>query len=577
MEVEAQKLEQFKGQNRLPKFAIPKRYDLTLKPDLSACTYSGLVQIELSVVHVTQFLVLNALELDIHEVSVSDYRNQKYIPSDIVVDSDDEILVLAFDEALSVGNGVLEISFSGVLNEHLKGFYRCTYVDGGEKKNMVVTQFEAATFKITVENVPSELTALSNMPVSQEKHYGHLKTTCFEESQTMSTYLVAVVVGLFDHIEDTTVDGTKVRVYSPVGKSEKGKFALNIAVKALEFFKKYFSMSYTLPKLDMVAVPEFSGGAMENYDLITYREMELLRDDLHSTVANTQRLVIVVTHEVAHQWFGNLVTMEWWTHLWLNEGFATWVSYLVTDILFPEWKIWSQFLQVTADGLRIDALEQSHPIEVEVHHGCSVLEVFDVISYKKGSAVIRMFRDYLGDEIFQKSLASYMKSYACKNAKTEDLWNVISEISGVKVNKMMDIWTKQKGYPLISVKSRDGFLEFEQSQFLSSGLHGEGQWTVPLTLSLGSYNKCKKFLLETKAGKLGISELYLYSDGNSSPYENKNQEKLPGNLWVKINIGQTGLVKYDDDLTAQLRKSIDESYLSAEDKFGLDHFLVVFR
>ncbi|KAH7865367.1 hypothetical protein Vadar_005683 [Vaccinium darrowii] len=584
MEVEEQSIEQFKGQSRLPKFAVPKRYDLALKPDLSACTFSGAVQIELSIIQSTKFLVLNALELVVDQVSFTNSHNQKFVPSDVVFDSEDEILILVFDKALGLEDGVLWISFSGVLNEHMRGFYKGTYMDGGVKKNMAVTQFEAvdarrcfpcwdepalkATFKITMD-VPSELTALSNMPVLHEKLNGQIKTVYFEESPSMSTYLVAVVVGLFDYIEDSTADGIKVRAYCAVGETDKGRFALSVAVKSLDLFKKYFSMPYPLPKLDMVAVPDFAGGAMENYGLIVYRETDMLLD-IHSAAVNKQRLVIVTTHEVAHQWFGNLVTMEWWTYLWLNEAFATWISYLATDSLFPEWEIWTQFLDETAEGLQMDSLESSHPIEVEVHHARSILEVFDAISYEKGSAIIRMLMDYLGDDVFQKSLSSYMKNYACKNTKTEDLWGVLSEESGVQVNALMDTWTKKKGYPVISVKYEDCNLEFEQSQFVYSNMHSDDCWIVPISLSLGSCNKSKNFLLETKHCKLDISGLYQSSDGNSSSFE-KNQEKLSENFWVKLNIGQTGFyrVKYDHKLTAQLKKAIEDNCLSASDRFGI--------
>ncbi|XP_016649348.1 PREDICTED: aminopeptidase M1-like isoform X1 [Prunus mume] len=567
-----QSIEQFKGRARLPNFAIPRRYDLHLKLDLSACTYSGTVQINVSIVEETKFLVLNALELDVHEVCFTNSHGQQYRPSDVVLDGDEEFLVLVFDQALGVGEGVLGIGFTAVLNAHLKGFYKCTYLDGGEKKNMAVTQFEPvdarrcfpcwdepalkATFKIAVD-VPSELTALSNMPIISEKLDANVKTVYFEESPIMSTYLVAVVVGLFEHIEDTTSDGVKVRAYCPVGKSDKGEFALNLAVKTLDLFSKYFSTPFSLPKLDMVAVPEFSGGAMENYGLITYRENEMLYDHLHSTTARKQRMAIVVAHEVAHQWFGNLVTMEWWTDLWLNEGFATWVSYMATDILFPEWKIWSQFLQQTTGGLVKDALEQSHPIEVEIHHARSILEVFDDISYKKGSAVIRMLQSYLGDDIFQKSLSSYIKRYSGKNAKTEDLWSVLSEESGVKVSKLMYAWTKKKGYPVISVKAKEHILEFEQTQFLSSGLQGDGNWIVPINFSLGSYDRHKSFLLETKSREVDISDLV-------DSFDNEQ-------LWVKINIDQSGFyrVNYEDKLAARLRKAIEHNSLEATDKFGI--------
>ncbi|XP_021640891.2 aminopeptidase M1 isoform X2 [Hevea brasiliensis] len=580
-----QNMEQFKGQTGLPKFAVPQRYDLHLKPDLSLCSFSGTININLSITEPTRFIVLNALELNIHEVLFTNSHNQKYYPNDFILDCDDEILVLVFHEILDVGDGVLEIKFSGMLNEHLRGFYKCTYVDGEEKKNMAVTQFEAvdarrcfpcwdepalkATFKITID-VPLELTALSNMPIIDEKHDGNVKTVYFEESPLMSTYLVAVVIGLFDHIEDTTSDGVKVRVYCPVGKSDKGKYALSIAVKALDLYTEYFSMPYPLPKLDMVAVPEFAGGAMENYGLIIYREIDLLHDDLQSTAYRKQRLTIVVLHEVAHQWFGNLVTMEWWTHLWLNEGFATWISYMATDKLFPEWKIWTQFLQLTSSGLGMDALEGSHPIEVEIEHARSVDEIFDAVSYKKGSAIIRMLQGYLGDDMIQ-SLSSYMKKYAWGNARTEDLWNIISEESGVQVSSMMDSWTKQKGYPVISVKYEDGFLEFEQSQFLTSGLHGKGRWIVPITMLLGSYNRGKNFLLQLKAERVDTSDLISYSDGKSSSLNENNREKFDKLIWIKINIEQSGFyrVKYDEELSARLRKAVEHDSLSAADKLGI--------
>ncbi|KAI9161526.1 hypothetical protein LWI28_018315 [Acer negundo] len=565
-------IEQFKGLARLPKFAIPSHYDLHLKLDLSAaCNFYGTVKINLSITEKTNFLVLNANQLHVHQALFTTSGNQQYCPSDVVVDDDDEVVVLVFDETLCVGEGLLGIEFSGNLNEHLKGLYRCTYVDKEVKKNMAVTQFEAAaarlcfpcwdepslkaTFKITLD-APSELTTLSNMPIIDEKLDGHVKTVYFEETPVMSTYLVAVVVGLFDHIEDTTADGVKVRAYCPVGRSDEGKFALELTIKSLDIFTKYFSTPYPLPKLDMVAVPEFAAGAMENFGLIVYRDNEMLYSDSKSTARRKQRMSIVVAHEVAHHWFGNLVTMEWWTHLWLNEGFATWVSYMATNNLFPEWNIWTNFLRETTCGLSLDALEQSHPVEVEVHHVHGVEQVFDDIGYRKGSAIIRMLQGYLGDDIFQKSLSSYIKKYSWKNAKTEDLWRVISEESGVNINSLMDCWTKQKGYPVIYVKSKDHILEFEQSQFLSSGLHGDGEWSVPISLALGSYIKCKNFLLESKFGTVDISEYFPSSD-----------EKL----WIKVNVEQSGFyrVMYEDRLAAQLRKAVENNCLLATDKFGI--------
>ncbi|ERN06883.1 hypothetical protein AMTR_s00005p00250950 [Amborella trichopoda] len=550
-------MDEFRGLARLPKFAVPKRYDLTLKPDLVTCKFSGEVRITLDIVEKTKYIVLNAADLLIRHASFYASPSQQGVsPSNITLVEEDEILVLEFDYLIPIN---------------------------GEKKNMAVTQFEPAdarrcfpcwdepavkaTFKVTLE-VPSELIALSNMPVLQEKHDGPLKIVYFEESPIMSTYLVAVVVGLFDYMEGKTLNGTCVRVYCQVGKTDQGKFALDVAVKALDLYKKYFAEPYPLPKLDMIAIPDFAAGAMENYGLVTYRETALLYDERNSAAANKQRVAIVVAHELAHQWFGNLVTMEWWTHLWLNEGFATWVSYLAVDSLFPDWNIWTQFLDETTGGLRLDGLAESHPIEVEINHAREVDEIFDAISYKKGASVIRMLQAYLGAETVQRSLASYIKRHAYKNAKTEDLWAVLSEESGEPVNMLMDSWTKQKGYPVIYAKLEDHRLEFEQSHFLSSGLTGDGQWIVPITLCYGSYNTRKNFLLKSKVGDMGLSELL--HESNFGLMGKRTRSDTSGD-WIKLNIDQAGFyrVKYDDELASRIRRAIETNSLSATDRFGV--------
>ncbi|XP_047972528.1 aminopeptidase M1 [Salvia hispanica] len=565
---------QFRGQPRLPKFANPKRYDLKLKPDLDNCKFTGVVQISVDVVSDTKFLVLNAADLSVNSKSVTFASANKVLePVEVELFEEDEIVVLKFKESLPIGVGVLSLEFEGTLNDRMKGFYRSTYEHNGEKKNMAVTQFEPAdarrcfpcwdepackaTFKITLE-VPSELVALSNMPIAEEKQNGNLKTVHYQESPIMSTYLVAVVVGLFDYVEDNTPDGINVKVYSQVGKTSQGKFALNVAVKTLGLYKDYFAVPYSLPKLDMIAIPDFAAGAMENYGLVTYRETALLFDEKHSAAVNKQRVATVVAHELAHQWFGNLVTMEWWTHLWLNEGFATWVSYLAADSLFPEWKIWTQFLDECTEGLRLDGLAESHPIEVEVNHASEIDEIFDAISYRKGASVIRMLQTYLGPESFQRGLASYVKKYACSNAKTEDLWSALEEHSGEPVNKLMSSWTKQVGYPVISVKLKGQSLEFEQSRFLFTGAHGDGQWVVPISLCCGSYDARKNFLLQTKSETLDVKDL-LSASGSS------------GRPWIKVNVEQTGFyrVKYDEDLSAGLRDAIERNYLSTCDRNGI--------
>uniref|UniRef100_A0A0A0L0S9 Aminopeptidase n=1 Tax=Cucumis sativus TaxID=3659 RepID=A0A0A0L0S9_CUCSA len=575
-------MDQFKGQPRLPKFAVPKRYDIYLKPDLCLCKFSGSVAIDIDILSDTRFLVLNVADLLVHHASVSfTNRNSSKViqPSSIQECKVSQILVLEFVETLPFGLGTLRMDFEGILNDNMKGFYRSTYEHNGEKKNMAVTQFEPvdarrcfpcwdepafkATFKITL-HVPSELIALSNMPIVEEKVNGNLKTVSYLESPIMSTYLVAVVVGLFDYVEDHTTDGVKVRVYCQVGKANQGKFALHVAVKTLDLYKEYFDVPYSLPKLDMVAIPDFPG-AMENYGLVTYGETALLYDDQHSAAANKQMVATVVAHELAHQWFGNLVTMEWWTHLWLNEGFATWVSYLATDSLFPEWNIWNQFLEESNYGLTLDGLAESHPIEVEINHASEVDEIFDAISYGKGASVIRMLQSYLGADCFQKSLASYIKKHSCSNTKTEDLWAALEEGSGEPVNNLMSSWTKQQGYPVVTVKVKDEKLVFDQSRLLSSGSSGEGQWIVPITLCCGSYDVRKNFLLQKKTESVDIKEFLGCSISKCCGGNDKYCD------WIKLNVDQTGFyrVKYDEDLAAKLTNAIEKKHLTSTDRFGI--------
>ncbi|CAN1217313.1 Aminopeptidase M1 [Linum perenne] len=575
-------MDEFKGQPRLPKFAIPKHYHIHLKPNLNTFKFAGSLAVDLDIVSATKFIVLNAADLSITPASVSftaTSQAAKPVKSEAV--EADEILIFEFPEAISVGLGVLKLEYEGVLNDKLKGFYRSAYTINGEKKHMAVTQFEPvdarrcfpcwdepalkATFKITLD-APSELVALSNMPVMEEKVDGSIKTLIYQDTPLMSTYLVAVVIGLLDYVEDHTADGVKVRVYSQVGKADQAKFALDVAVKTLEFYKQYFSIPYLLPKLDLIAIPDFSAGAMENYGLVTFRETALLFDDQRSAAANKQRVAEVVAHELAHQWFGDLVTMEWWTHLWLNEGFATWMSHLANDNLFPEWKIWNQFLGEFSDALRLDSLEESHPIEVEIRHASEINEIFDAISYQKGASVLRMLQNYLGAEPFQRSIASYISKHAHSNAKTEDLWIALEEGSGKPVRKLMNLWTKQKGYPIVAVNlTKDKKLEFEQSQFLLNGSTSDSHWIVPISSCYGSYNANKSFLLESKRGTLDIKEFL-----GSNAMEN-NTTWIKGSIWLKINVDQTGFyrVKYDDDLAARLRRAIGKKCLNETDRFGI--------
>ncbi|KAF2975675.1 hypothetical protein EK904_005134 [Melospiza melodia maxima] len=341
-----------------------------------------------------------------------------------------------------------------------------------------------ATFDISLV-VPKDRVALSNMNVVERRPYPDdesLVEVKFARSPVMSTYLVAFVVGEYDFVEARSQDGVLV------------------AAKTLPFYKDYFNVPYPLPKIDLIAIADFAAGAMENWGLVTYRETALLIDPKNSCSSSRQWVALVVGHELAHQWFGNLVTMEWWTHLWLNEGFASWIEYLCVDHCFPEYDIWTQF--VSADYTRaqeLDALDNSHPIEVSVGHPSEVDEIFDAISYSKGASVIRMLHDYIGDEDFRKGMNLYLTKFQQRNAATEDLWESLEKASGKPIAAVMNTWTKQMGFPLIYVEAEqqedDKVLKLVQKKFCASGPYtGEDfpMWMVPISICTSEDPSCAK-------------------------------------------------------------------------------------
>ncbi|CAM9646828.1 unnamed protein product, partial [Laminaria digitata] len=397
----------------------------------------------------------------------------------------------------------------------MAGFYRSGYTTvEGEARMMASTQFEAldarrcfpcwdeparkAVFEVTLV-VPKALMAFSNMPerVVTDLPGGKLKEYRFMPSPKMSSYLLAFCIGEFDYVQGSTKEGrVAVRVYTPPGKSHLGTFALEVAEKTLDLYDNFFQERYPLPKLDMVAIPEFAMGAMENWGLVTYREVDLLIDEAQASSQQRQRVCSVITHELAHQWFGNLVTMQWWDDLWLNEGFASWMQTYAADELFPMWGMWEQF--VVSDqqsALRLDSLRSSHPIQVPIAHAEEVEQVFDAISYCKGACVVKMLNAVLGMDMFKKGLQEYMKKHKYGNTETYDLWDAWSQVSGKDIAKMMRSWTEQMGHPLATVtketwEGTSCTLEFKQSWFLADGSEAQGEekqlWNLPLLYTTAS-------------------------------------------------------------------------------------------
>ena len=492
---------------RLPTNVRPVRYAITLTPDLEGFTFTGEETIDLELSEAVSAVSLNAIELDVTWGELTPAGGGAISPSGITLDEEMETVTFAFDREIPAGAASLAIRFTGTLNDQLRGFYRSRYTTPeGEERYLATTQFEAtdarrafpcwddpaakAVFDVTLV-IPANLVAISNtLPVSETPALGGAKSIRFAETPRMSTYLLAFLVGDFASVEERAPNGTLVRVWATRGKEEQGRFAVENAVRLLAYFNDYFGIPYPLEKLDHIAVPDFAAGAMENWGAITYRETVLLFDPENSSAATRQRIMEVVSHEMAHMWFGDLVTMEWWDDLWLNESFASWMGDKAVDHQYPEWNMWTQFVfQDTNSGLSLDGLRNSHPIEARVENPAQIRELFDAISYSKGGSVLRMLEDFLGAEVFRRGLHGYLSAHQYGNARTEDLWAALEEASGQPVTAIMNSWVKQMGYPVLSTRthSHEGELRvaLSQQRFLYDHLMDESEddatlWQVPV-------------------------------------------------------------------------------------------------
>ncbi|XP_066305336.1 puromycin-sensitive aminopeptidase-like [Branchiostoma lanceolatum] len=570
---------------RLPQDVNPTNYALRLQPDLEKFTFTGKEVISVQVQKATDKVVMNSVDITIATATFRAENSTKDMAtSDIQFNKENETVTLSFPSALPTGAGELTLEFEGELNDKMKGFYRSKYTSpDGLDRFCAVTQFEAtdarrafpcwdeparkATFDVTLV-VPKDRVALSNMNVVEEKPVpsrDDLREVRYAQTPIMSTYLLAFVVGEYDYVEGKDADGVLVRVYTPVGKKEQGKFALEVAVKTLPFYKEYFKIPYPLPKIDLIAIADFAAGAMENWGLVTYRETALLIDPENSSSHAKQWVALVVGHELAHQWFGNLVTMEWWTHLWLNEGFASWIEYLCVDFCLPEYDIWTQFVSTDYTGaLKLDALKNSHPIEVPVGHPDEVDEIFDTISYSKGASVIRMLHDFIGDEDFRKGMNLYLTKFMYKNTFTEDLWASLGEASGRPVDKIMSTWTKQMGFPVLEVSAKQEgtsrVLKIKQSKFCAEGPSEDDSslWMVPVSISTSQSpsTAVKTLLLDQRETTVTID--------NVKPDD-----------WVKLNPGTVGFYRtqYSKDMLDRLLPAIKDQSLPPRDRLGIQNDL----
>lgn len=554
-----------KNSVRLVSHIKPSKYTLTLKPDLEVFTFSGKEIIDIAIDKKVTEITLHSKDIDIEIVEIIQGKAVQFAHR-ISYDTKAETATFLFKQPVNKGKAKLSIVFEGIISETLRGFYRSRYAVDGKTKHLATTQFEAtdarrafpcfdepaqkAIFDVSLI-VPGDHTAISNtLPTSIKEHEGGYKVIEFASTPRMSTYLLAFIIGEFEFIEGYTKDKVKVRVFTTEGKKHQAKFALDVAIRSLEFYNKYFDIPYPLPVLDMIAIPDFESAAMENWGAITYRETAILVDDKNSSLSNKQWVAIVVAHEIAHQWFGNLVTMEWWTDLWLNEGFASYMENLCADHMFPEWHLWDLYLSDRyAVALRLDALHNSHPIEVTVHHPSEISEIFDMVSYAKGSAVIRMIAEYLGADKFRDGLRHYLKKHSYKNTNTVDLWNSFEKVSGKPVKKIMESWTKKTGYPLATlVKGKKGY-SLTQERFFSSRISAKANkdntlWQIPFQYetnneSLKALATKKSIpLIGTSIGKVNMNEgSFMRTRYDKETLEKLKDEIKNGSLGVKDRLG----------------------------------------
>jgi aminopeptidase N len=491
---------------KLPKTVFPTDYAIRIVPNLENFTFTGTETVKLKVQTAVQQLVLNTLDLKISAASVD---GQELPAPAIKVADEKELVTLALPAELGAGDHTLALTFSGKINQQGQGLFYMRYQEhgSGASKIMLGTQFEPtdarrffpcwdepafrARFQLTAV-VPENWLAVSNMPVESEKKTDGGKEVRFAATPPMSTYLNVFVAGELDLIEGRS-GPTQIRVIATKGKAEYGRYALEATAQILHYYNDYFGVPYPLPKLDQIALPGGFGGAMENWGGITYYESALLFDPKNSSAETKQNIFEVIAHEMAHMWFGDLVTMAWWDNLWLNEGFASWMGTKCTAHFNPQWEVWLR-RNVPRDPTRRvgiakeqamegDARSTTHPIQQSIATEAQANSAFDDITYKKGQSFLRMLESFLGEDVFRDGIRRYIAAHAYSNTTTVDLWNALSEASNKPVADIAAGWTEQPGFPLVKVKpGPDEQVQLTQERFTVNFKNAPPlEWKIPLT------------------------------------------------------------------------------------------------
>lgn len=560
----------------LPRDVEPTSYNICLSPDLQNFTFTGEEGISVEIKNPVSRITLHSVGLGITNVQLLPDDQEDLEPEKISFDEKKETVTFDFGRPLKKGMATLMIDFTGELNDKLHGFYRTSYTVGGVKKFGAATQFEAidarrafpcfdepdrkANFEIQLI-VPKDMTALSNMPVEQEMPWTEdKKIVYFGKTPKMSSYLAAWVVADLDYLEAYDKNGVRIRVYTTPDKKDFGKFALECALHDLSYYADYYKIPYPLDKLDLVALPDFAAGAMENWGLLTFRETALLIDPKNSSASAKERVADVVAHENAHMWFGDLVTMRWWDHIWLNEGFATFAEMRAVAHHFPEWKRDLRFVaEDVVSALHDMDKKNSHPIEPEIEDPEKVREIFDTTTYSGGSSVCLMIEQFLGEKGFRKGGHNNIKKNKYGNITTADLWKELGKATGKPVSAIMGSYTKQPGYPIILVNRKNkkdmAVLELEQKRFIFDGSRDKNNtlWKVPIGF--------------VTPGTKDKTPIFRYMDKQKASCAVHTSESD----WIKLNPGQTSLyrVMYPKDMWRKLIYAVQMGELSPADRLGL--------
>jgi len=532
---------------RLPRSVVPHRYRIRLEPDLTAARFAGAETIDVTVEQELDEIVLNAAEIEVTSAQLTD--GSTTIGASPRYDEEMERVALALESAVGPGEWELRIEFVGVLNDQLRGFYRSRFTDvDGNEQVIATTQFEStdarrafpcwdepdfkATFQATLV-VPPDLMAITNTRELEREELadGRVAVT-FAETMRMSTYLVAFLVGPFEATDPIDVDGVPTRIVAPRGRLHLADYAMECAAFCFRYLRDYYAIDYPGDKLDHIAIPDFAFGAMENVGAITYRETALLVDPAKASQAEKLRVLDVIGHEIAHQWFGNLVTMGWWEGIWLNEAFASFMEMKATDAFRPDWKRWLAFGAVERPwAMEVDHLSTTRPVEFEVGSPEEADQMFDALTYGKGSSVLRMIEQFIGEDAFREGVASYLRRHSYGNTVTADLWAGLDAASPWPVGAIMDTWILQGGYPQLDVRIADGGLEISQHRFLAIPDEADPTtWKVPLQL-------------RGERGGEPFEETILLEDPDV-------RLDIDGIDWVMANAGASGFyrVRYDEAL-----------------------------